>query len=574
MYSFREIQKAKKKEVFGKNIRVAVVGNCATQFISDAVCGYCRLTNLNVEVYDADYNQIDAQLLDSSSEVLSFNPDYIMLWIASEKIYEEFLSMTLDERASFADAYFAKISQYWNLIESGTNARILQPNIIEIDDKVLGNYSCKVEATFIYQIRKLNYLMQEEMSKQGNVFPIDILSIQQRIGRDKFFNQTLYYNAKMPIAMPVLPEIGKAVSDVIHATQGDIKKCVIMDLDNTIWGGVVGDDGWANIEIGELGRGHAFTNLQLWLKELKEMGIILCVCSKNDEDKAKEPFIKNQEMVLKLEDISVFVANWDDKASNIQLIRDTLNIGMNSIIFLDDNPFERNLVRQRIPEIEVPELPEDPALYLSFLQSCNYFETASYTGKNSDRTKLYQAEFKRRQAAASYASIDDYLQSLEMIGTGEAFKPEQYSRIAQLTQRSNQFNLRTIRYTEADIQRLAEDKDYLTLSYTLKDKYGDHGLISVVILKKTSDTGLFVDTWLMSCRVLKRGTEEFVINKMVAAAKNHGYTTIDAEYIPTPKNAMVKDIYPRMGFKETSENHYTLNVEEYKNQKTYIQEEN
>ena len=570
MYSFREVQKAKKKEVSGQRIRVAVVGNCATQFISDAICGYCRLTNLDVEVYDADYNQIDAQLLDNQSEVILFNPDYIVLWLASEKLYEDFLKTESDERPNFADGRLAKVLQYWNLIESKIRARILQPNFVEIDDRVLGNYSSKVSASFVYQIRKLNALLQEEMAKDGSVFPIDIQSIQNRMGRERFFNSALFYNSKMPIAIPALPEVGKAVSDVIHAVQGDIKKCIITDLDNTIWGGTVGDDGWDNIEIGELGRGRVFSDIQRWLKELKETGIILCVCSKNDEDKAKEPFIKNPEMVLRLEDISVFVASWEDKAGNIQLIRDTLNIGMNSIVFLDDNPFERDLVRQCIPELEVPELPENPEQYLGFLQTCNYFETASYTGKNSDRTRLYQAEFKRRQAAATYASIDEYLQSLEMLGEGVAFKPEQYSRIAQLTQRSNQFNLRTIRYTEADIKRIAEDEQYLTLAFSLKDKFGNHGLISVVILKKNGKQSLFVDTWLMSCRVLKRGMEEFVINKVAVLAQECGFLTIDAEYIPTPKNAMVKDIFSRMGFMETGENKYRLEVGEYKEQKTYI----
>ena len=246
---------------------------------------------------------------------------------------------------------------------------------------------------------------------------------------------------------------------------------------------------------------------------------------------------------------------------------------MDSIVFVDDNPFERNLVRQMIKDIEVPELPEDPALYLGYLQECNYFDCASYVGVKSDRTKLYQAEFQRKQLQVQYQSIDDYLKSLEMIGKAEKFMPENYARIAQLTQRSNQFNLRTMRYSEADIQAIAENENFLTMSLHLKDKFGDHGLVSVVILEKKNEQEVFVDTWLMSCRVLKRGMEEYVVNKIVKLARAHGFKKITAEYIPTPKNAMVEKIYEKMGFTNVGENNYALDVDSYKDQVSYINEE-
>lgn len=573
MYSFRELQKAKKKQVEGKENRLAVLGNCATQFFSDAIEGFARLSDINLVVYDADYNQIDAQLLDPFSEVYEFNPDEILIWLASEKIYEDFLREDLDGRKTFAEQYIDKIEDYWKLISKNSSARIIQMNFTEIDDKVLGQYSCKVESTFTYQIRKLNYLLQEAAMKNNMVFPVDLLSIQLDVGREKFFNAPLYYNAKMTISMGILPVVAESVVGVIQAMEGKLKKCVIMDLDNTLWGGVIGDDGLAGIEIGELGKGQVFSDIQLWLRQLKEYGIILAVCSKNDENTAREPFEQHDEMVLRLSDISVFVANWNDKVSNIKLIQETLNIGMDSIVFLDDNPFERNLVKEKLPTIEVPELPDDPSLWLPFLQQNNYFDTVSYTGNCSDRTKLYQAEYERKKSVQSFESIDEYLDSLDMVGMASSFEPLQYPRIAQLTQRSNQFNLRTIRYTENEIQRIAEDKQYITLYFSLKDKFGDHGLVSVLILKKISKTEAFIDTWLMSCRVLKRGMEEFVINSMVQKVKDNGIITITAEYIPTPKNGMVKDVYDRMGFSRINENEFQLEVLEYKKLKTFIKEE-
>lgn len=572
MYSFRELQKACKKEAGGKEIRLAVLGNCATQFFSQAVKGYGRLSGLNLTVFDADYNQIATQLLNPSSEVYGFGADKILIWLCTEKIYEEYLAEEVSLRNAFAETYMQKIQHYWDLIENNSKAQILQMNFFEIDDKALGNYSSKMDFTFIYQIRKLNYLLAEAEAKNGKVYPVDALSLQLNLGRDFFFDAALYDHAKMSVSMDALPYLAKAVIDVVNAMDGKIKKCVILDLDNTLWGGIIGDDGMGGIEIGEYGKGHVFTNLQRWIKQLKDCGIILAVCSKNEADIAREPFEKHEEMILRLSDISIFVANWNDKASNIKMIQESLNIGMDSMVFLDDNPVERNLVKEKCPDIEVPELPKDPALWLDFLQRKNYFETASYTGSGSDRTKLYQREFERKSHQQSFETIDDYLQNLMMEGRAKAFEPVKYPRIAQLTQRTNQFNLRTVRYTEDDIKRLAEDKGFITLYYTLKDKFGDYGLVSVVILKKTSEKELFVDTWLMSCRVFKRGMEEFVMNHVVQTAKENGFETISSQYIPTKKNQMVKDIYEAMGFNRDGENLFHLDLDTFKTAKTYIKE--
>ena len=572
MYSFNELRKASKIYVDGKEIKIAVLGNCSTQFFGTAVVGYAKLSGLNVNLYDTDYNQIDFQLLEKCSEIYNFDPDIILFWLATEKLYEEFLILPIKERERFAEFYMQKICNYWKLVENNFCAKIIQFNFTEIDDKVLGQYSCKVESTFVFQIRKLNYLLQEEMRKNDNIYPVDLLAIQIQRGQTLFFDAPLYYNAKMSVAINTIPFVAKAVVDVLQGMFGKTKKCIILDLDNTLWGGVIGDDGLSNIEIGQLGKGHVFTNFQKWLKQLKEYGILLAVCSKNNEEIAKEPFEKHGEMVLKLSDISVFVANWDDKATNVQAIQESLNIGMDSLVFIDDNPFERNLVRQMIPQITVPELPEDPALYLGYLQQCNYFDTISYTEDSSKRTIQYQAEFQRKKLELTFETIDDYLKNLEMIGEANKFESVYFSRIAQLTQRSNQFNLRTIRYTESEIRKIADSERYITFYYTLKDKFGDHGLVSIVILEKKSDKELFIDTWLMSCRVLKRGMEEFVVNHFMEVVKEKGFRTIFAEYIPTQKNKMVKDIYKTMGFNRIRENEYCIDVYEYHKKLTYIKE--
>jgi FkbH-like protein len=298
------------------------------------------------------------------------------------------------------------------------------------------------------------------------------------------------------------------------------------------------------------------------------------VASKNNEETAKEPFEKHPDMVLTLDDIAVFMANWETKVDNIRAIQGILNIAFDSMVFLDDNPFERNMVRENIPGISVPELPEDPGKYLEYLYSLNLFETASYSQADKDRTKQYQVEAKRVSLAKTFTNEADFLKSLDMVSTVSGFSKFNTPRVAQLSQRSNQFNLRTIRYTEADITSMAENPDVIDLSFTLEDKFGDNGLIAVVIMKKQDDETLFVDTWFMSCRVLKRGMENFTLNMMVECAKKRGYKRIIGEYLPTPKNKMVGQHYPNLGFASlevASEGaKYILDVDSYQPRECYI----
>lgn len=574
MKSFHELRKNLKKDMSDNPpTRLAVLGDCATQHMAIALRGYGAEMGLNFHIFDADYNQIDTQIMDLNSELYAFDPEYILIQMCSEKLFERFCATPLPQRSQFAQRTLEQIEQNWEQATKRTKAHALvQFDFVELNDAVFGSFGSKVEISFLYQLRKLNLMMMESAMHHKNVFVLELSGLQTRLGRPAFHDEKFYYSAKMPISFEALPYAAKLVVDMVQALRGKVKKCIVLDLDNTLWGGVIGDDGMAGIQIGELGAGHAFTDLQLWLKELKNRGIILAVCSKNNEDIAKEPFLKHPEMVLRLEDISMFVANWDDKAGNIRYIQQTLNLGMDSFVFIDDNPFERNMVRSLLPEITVPELPEDPAQYLTYLQSLNLFETASFSEEDQNRTRQYQEEVGRIALQKQFTSIDDYLLNLEMVATVKPFDPFHYPRIAQLTQRSNQFNLRTVRYTEDDIRRIAEDDRYLTLRFTLRDKLGDHGLISVVILEKQADT-LFVDTWLMSCRVLKRGMEEFIANTIIQTAADNGYRTVIGEYLKTQKNAMVSKLYPALGFVPLGNNRFQADTAAFQFNKTYIMEE-
>ena len=567
--NFNNLKKLAKQKLDSPEIRAAILGDTATQLLVTALKGTAVSKGINLKIYEAEYDQIFSEIIDDNSELYKFQPAYTIIYMSSEKLYDEFCRTPLTERASFADNVIAKMKGQWDKLNSVIKTRIMQFNFCENDDRIFGSFGNKIGVSYIFQLRKLNYLLMESAAAYKNLYIADFSGIQNIYGRNFVFSDKYYYSARLAVSIDALPLAAEEIVNEISVLSGKFKKCVVLDLDNTLWGGVIGDDGINNIQIGELGTGRAFSDFQKWLKQLKNRGVLLAVCSKNNEDTAKEPFENHPEMVLRLDDFAIFVANWNDKASNIRYIQQTLNIGMDSMVFIDDNPFERNLVKNMIPEITVPEMPEDPSLYLTFLKKQNLFETGSYSAGDADRTGQYQAEAQRVQLQNSFDSIDDYLASLEMTGTAAPFDEFNIPRISQLTQRSNQFNLRTIRYTEAEISEIAASDKYITLYFTLEDKFGDHGLISAVILEKQED-GLFIDTWLMSCRVLKRTVEEFIINTIVKTAADNGFRKITGEYIPTPKNKMVADIYVKMGFSRIDDTHFTADTAGFKPNKCFI----
>ena len=571
---FSQLKKNLKADLSGlPKVKLALVGDTATQLLVTAIRGMGVECGYNLEVFEAEYNQVERQFFDTSSDLYQFDADFIVLFLSTHKLCEHHSQLPANEQTNLARERVAFIESICH-IPALESKKIICFNFPEIDDAVFGNYANKVRSSFPFQVRQLNYELMELAARTPNLNICDIASIQNKLGRDMMFAPNIYISTEMVLSLDSLPFIAERVMNIIHAVNGHFKKCLIIDLDNTIWGGVIGDDGLEGIQLGHgLGIGKAFTEFQMWIKKLKQRGIIICVVSKNNEETAKEPFEKHPDMVLKLNDIAVFIANWETKVDNIRTIQNILNIGFDSMVFLDDNPFERQMVRENIPDITVPELPKDPGEYLEFLYSQNLFETASYSLADKDRTKQYQIEAKRMSFSKTFTNEADFLKSLHMLSEVSGFTKFNTPRVAQLSQRSNQFNLRTIRYTEADVKAMADDSEIIDLSFTLEDKFGDNGLVAVVILKPTSKDTLFIDTWLMSCRVLKRGLEDFVLNTIVERAKNAGYHKIIGEYIPTTKNKMVEQHYQNLGFQKYEGGDsglYELDVNSYQPHICYI----
>ncbi|WP_217631576.1 HAD-IIIC family phosphatase [Pedobacter hartonius] len=567
---FKILKRNLKKDFSGlKKIKVALMGDTATQFLTQALraSGFDR--EFDLQIWEADFNQIERQVFDPSSELYDFSPEIVIIYQSSHKLLSKYNKLPPGKYASLADTELDLIGNLCAQIDSRLHTKIVYYNYTEIDDSVYGNYSSKVEASFLFQLRKLNYKVMEFSISHPNFYLLDLSSMQNKYGKCTFFQTSIYINTEMVLSIDILPAIASLTTDLIGAMYGKFKKCIILDLDNTMWGGIIGDDGMDNIEIGSLGIGKAFTEFQYWLKKLKNRGIILAVCSKNTESIAREPFEKHPDMVLRLDDIAVFVANWENKVDNIHHIRNILNIGFDSMVFLDDNPFERNIVRESIPLLTIPELPEDPAEYLEYLYSQNLFETVSVSDLDAERTKQYQVEAQRAVVQQSFTSEADFLESLNMLSIVRPFDNFNIPRAAQLSQRSNQFNLRTVRYSEADIELLGKSEDSFTFSFTLEDKFGDNGLICIVILKSENNDTLFIDTWLMSCRVLKRGMEHFVLNCIADFGQGGGFKYLKGEYIPTLKNEMVKDHYSKLAFK-ARDGSWILNLSEYEIRPCFI----
>ncbi len=569
--SFNDLKKNLKKDIsqFLK-VKVALLGDSATQLLAIAIRGLGIENNIHIELFEADYNQIEMQVMDASSELYQFNPDFTIIFQSTHKLLSKYNKQTTQKQATLAD----ESAEFIQLACNAISGKVIYLNYPEIDDMVFGSYANKIENSFIFQLRKLNYKLMVLAQNNSNLFVCDIASLQNKYGRDMMFSPSVYVSTEMVLSIDVLPYIADRILSIIKSIRGNFKKCIILDLDNTLWGGVIGDDGLEGIQIGHgLGIGKTFVEFQQWIKKLKERGIILAVCSKNNEDVAKEPFMKHSDMVLTLDDIAVFVANWNNKADNIRQIQSILNIGFDAMVFIDDNPFERNIVRENIPEITVPEMPEDPAEYLEYLYGLNLFETASYNVTDKDRTKQYQVEAQRVSIKKMYANENDFLRSLDMHAEVLPFNSFNTPRVAQLSQRSNQFNLRTIRYTEHEIQEIANNKRYQSFTFSLKDKFGDNGLICVVILEKQNQHTLFIETWLMSCRVLKRGVENFVLNTIVKYAEENGFKKIIGEYIPTQKNKLVENHYQELGFAPCDNQErqlFELSIENYIKKECYI----
>ncbi len=531
----------------GQPLKIALLADVSTQHLAPLLRVLFADHGLDAQIYEAGFDTIHLEAYNPDSQLYAFAPQIVVILQTVTKLRAHYYDFGGD-RSGFAKAQADDIESVWRAIQTRLQVPLIQSTFVVPVERPHGNFSRKVAGNLQGAVLDLNREICLRAQDHSSVFICDIDHIAAWCGRRHFLDEKLWALAKSLGALEHLPEVAQSIVDISLATSGRAIKCVVLDLDNTLWGGVVGDDGLEGIGLGDLDEGGAFRSLQLFLRELHRRGIILAVCSKNNENTARRVFREHPDMVLREEHIAVFVANWEDKAGNIARIREKLNIGYDSMVFLDDNPFERNLVRQLIPQILVPELPEDPALYVRAICELNLFESAGQSELDAKRTQMYQVQEQREAEMKHFSDINAYLKSLETCIDFRRFAPQNLSRIAQLIQRSNQFNLTTHRHAEAQCAAFMRDTaTYFPFSLSVRDRFGDFGLVNVVILRKREDE-VEIDTFLMSCRVLQRGVEQFAMNKIFEYARRAGCRRVRGRYIPTAKNSMVEGFFAQFSF--------------------------
>ncbi|MDO8470429.1 MAG: HAD-IIIC family phosphatase [bacterium] len=398
-------------------------------------------------------------------------------------------------------------------------------------------------------------------SLHKEVYVLDVQDIASRVGKKRFYDWNMYYHSSLPFSSEGLVEIGKEFLRIIFSAYGKTKKCIVLDLDNTLWGGVVGEEGSDHIIVGSTGPGRAYYDFQLQLKQLSSKGIVLAIASKNNLEDVKEVFLKRKnDMPLSLEDFVITKIGWGLKPQSIQEIAQELDIGLDSMVFLDDSPVERELMREQVPEVYIPEFPEGAGEYAAFLQELHVFEKNIYSQEDLKKVRIYRDQGKRASLKQESASLEDFWKNLDMRLTIFVNEKAQIPRLSQMTQKTNQFNLTTKRYSEIEIEQRMESKTWEVFSWSVQDRFGDNGIVGLLMVEITGKEAR-IDAFLQSCRVIGRTIEQAVVSKAASYLQERGVGLIKGEYIPTLKNAVAKDLYSHIGFAQEAENAYVLNLE-------------
>ena len=533
-----------------KPVRLAVLAASTTDHVLPAIRVAGLRRGISIDTYTPDYGQYAQELMDAGSGLHRFRPDAVLFALDAHHLLQGVEpGQPAAEVGRRLTAILEALAAQWDAARRQFGCQVIQTVPLPLFAPLLGNNDHRLPWSRAAALRRLSVGLRDRADDAG----IDLLALDDRAAADglaAWHDPALWHRAKHDIHPQAAPLFGDLVGRLLAAAQGRSSKCLVLDLDNTLWGGVIGDDGMAGIKLGQgSALGEAYVAFQHYARDLGRRGVILAVCSKNDEANALEPFADHPEMVLKQPDIACFVANWTDKAANLREIARRLNIGLDSLVFADDNPAERAIIRRELPMVQVPELPEDPTGYGACLAEAGYFEALRVTKEDLARAGQYQENLAREGSASSATDLPGFLRSLEMRAVWSRFDRVGLARIVQLINKTNQFNLTTRRVNEEQVAALIDDAEALTVQVRLLDRFGDNGIIAIVAGARDPGTaGIRLGTWLMSCRVLGRGMEEETLNLVVAEALRLGATHLIGEYRPTAKNGMVREHYARLGF--------------------------
>lgn len=529
-------------------LKLGILGDGTLSLVGPAITASALRRDLRVEVIEGAYGSAVSDAMNPASPIRLAEPDVALIACDRRALGLERIAASDSEAEEAVEAAFVTIRTIAEGLRPSVKSAILLQTIVPCFDPMLGSFDAIAPSTPYAQVAALNARLLSWSAEAGCVL-VDTARLAACVGLERWDDPLQWHFSKLPFSTEFIPLYADFVARTLAALRGKSSKCLVLDLDNTLWGGVIGDDGIEGIKLGQGSpTGEAFLEIQKAALNLRARGIIIAVCSKNDEANAWLPFREHSEMLLKEEHIAVMLANWSDKASNLRTIAARLNIGLDSLVFLDDNPAERAQVRAELPMVAVPELPSDPALYPRMLLAAGYFDAVSFSEEDRSRSTSYQAESGRASLRAAASDMTEYLKSLAMTCGIRGFDPAGRARIAQLINKSNQFNLTTRRYTETEVELIELDPGKHAMQVRLTDRFGDNGMISVVIADKGADAWT-IDTWLMSCRVLGRRVEEAVLASLAGAARAAGAKRLIGRYIPSTRNSMVSDHYAKLGFR-------------------------
>lgn len=531
------------------HFRLGVLASATFDLLNDYLPAAAARHGVALDLVTTGYDQVAQEALDPHSRINEAKSNAVLVAVDHRWLNLDRCNLS-ERRPDWTATAIARLrTVIEGLREHGRATAILQ-TIPMPPRPLFGSLDRRVSGTVRFMIEEANSAIVELASETGS-YLLDVAGLAERIGTDRWFDPVQWASYKLPFAADCFAAYADALARLLGAIRGKARKCLVLDLDNTIWGGVIGDDGIAGIKIGQ-GHplGESFLAVQQTAIDLRNRGIIVAVCSKNDDAVARAPFREHPDMLLREEHIAVFQANWTDKASNLEAIAKALNIGLDALVLLDDNPAERAQVRAALPAVAVPELPSDPSWFAWYLMSAGYFEAVSFSGEDMLRAESYASEAKRADVQSKTRDLGEYLAALEMTISFAPFDEQGRQRIAQLINKTNQFNLTTRRYTEAEVAAMEADESVFTLQVRLADKFGDLGMIGVIICRPAEGNARCwdLDTWLMSCRVLGRCVEQAMLEKVVSEARQRGVERLVGTYIPTAKNGMVADHYKRLGF--------------------------
>jgi len=536
------------------DFRIAILGGSTTSEIKSILELFLLDKGIKPSFYESEYNKWYEDSVFENVELKAFKPQVIYIHTSFVDLLDlPQVKDSIVEVTALLEKEFSRFKTVWQYLHEQYNCIIVQNNFDMPFYRPYGNLDFSMVNGLTNYVNLLNASLVEYTQNHKNFYINDINYLAAQIGLNKWYDRDFYHLYKFAMSYEAIPYVAYNLAAIMGATVGKSKKCLVLDLDNTLWGGVIGDDGLAGIQLGhETAVGESFVEFQKYVLALKNRGVILAVCSKNDEEIAKSGF-DHPDSLLKVNDFAAFVTNWEPKHLNLVKVAQEINIGIDSLVFIDDNPVERQIIRDNLPEVTVPEVEGgSPSSYVRALEDGKYFEQVVISADDLKRNQTYLENKQRNDLEKSFVSYEDFLKSLQMKAEIKPFVPVYLDRITQLTNKTNQFNLTTKRYTRGEIEAIAGSPDYITLYGRLSDKFGDNGLVSVVI-GKIKGTEMHLDLWLMSCRVLKRDFEFVMFNELLKYAKAKGVQEIFGYYYQTAKNAMVKEFYNELGFKKIQE---------------------